>query len=84
MKGSHPSSRYAGEVPRSGGGGVMTGNTMFETVLRRLGLERKRSAVAPLIALHAAGRPQWTPRNYAALAAGGLCRQCRRLSLACA
>lgn len=49
----------------------MTGNTMFETVLRRLGLERKRSAVAPMIALHAAGKPQWTPRNYAALAAEG-------------
>ena len=44
---------------------------MFETVLRRLGLERKRSAVAPMIALHAAGKPQWTPRNYAALAAEG-------------
>ena len=50
---------------------------MFETVLRRLGLERKRSAAAPLIALHAAGRPQWTPRNYAALAARGLRRQCQ-------
>jgi HK97 family phage portal protein len=33
--------------------------------------ERKRSAAAPLISLHAAGRPQWTPRNYAALAQEG-------------
>jgi HK97 family phage portal protein len=44
---------------------------MIDGFLRRLGLERKRSAVAPMIALHAAGRPQWTPRNYAALAAEG-------------
>jgi phage portal protein BeeE len=30
-----------------------------------------RSATGPLIALHQAGRPQWTPRNYAALASEG-------------
>ena len=30
--------------------------------------EQKRSAAGPLIALHQTGRPQWTPRNYAALA----------------
>ena len=59
----------------------MTGNTMFETVRRRLGLERKRSAAAPMIALHTAGKPQWTPRNYAALAARGLRRKSGRLSL---
>lgn len=33
--------------------------------------EQKRSAAAPLIAMHSAGRPQWTPRNYAALAQEG-------------
>ena len=33
--------------------------------------EQKRSVTAPLIALHTAGRPQWTPRNYAALAHEG-------------
>jgi HK97 family phage portal protein len=33
--------------------------------------EQKRSAAAPLIALHQVGRPQWTPRNYAALTAEG-------------
>ena len=33
--------------------------------------EEKRSAAGPLIALHQTGRPQWTPRNYRALAAEG-------------
>jgi HK97 family phage portal protein len=33
--------------------------------------EQKRSAAAPIISLHVAGRPVWTPRNYAALAAAG-------------
>ncbi len=33
--------------------------------------ERKRSRVGPLIALHEAGRPVWTPRDYAALAREG-------------
>jgi HK97 family phage portal protein len=34
-------------------------------------LEEKRSAAGPLIALQGLGRPQWTPRNYRALAAEG-------------
>jgi HK97 family phage portal protein len=33
--------------------------------------ERKRSGVAPVIALHTQGRPQWTPRNFASLAREG-------------
>ena len=33
--------------------------------------EEKRSAAGPLIALQGLGRPQWTPRNYRALAAEG-------------
>ncbi|AMJ59225.1 phage portal protein [Bosea sp. PAMC 26642] len=33
--------------------------------------DRKRSRVGPLIALHEAGRPVWTPRDYAALAREG-------------
>ena len=33
--------------------------------------EQKRSTTAPLIAFHTAGQPQWTPRNYAALAREG-------------
>jgi HK97 family phage portal protein len=44
---------------------------MFEKVRRFFVGETKRSAAAPLIALHQAGRPQWTPRNYAALAQEG-------------
>src|SRR5205814_7498572 len=41
--------------------------------LRRLlrAPEQKRSAVGSLIALHQLGRPQWTNRNYRALAAEG-------------
>jgi HK97 family phage portal protein len=31
----------------------------------------KSSAAAPLIALHSAGRPQWTPRNFAAMTREG-------------
>ncbi len=34
-------------------------------------LSTKSSAAAPLVALHSAGRPHWTPRNYAALAREG-------------
>lgn len=34
-------------------------------------LSTKSSAAAPLVTLHSAGRPQWTPRNYAALAREG-------------
>lgn len=44
---------------------------MFDKVRRFFTTETKRSATAPLIALHQAGRPQWTPRNYAALAQEG-------------
>jgi HK97 family phage portal protein len=44
---------------------------MFDRVRRFFAAETKRSAAAPLIALHTAGRPQWTPRNYAALAKEG-------------
>lgn len=33
--------------------------------------EQKRSRVGPLVALHEAGRPVWTPRDYAALAREG-------------
>jgi HK97 family phage portal protein len=44
---------------------------MFDRVRRFFAAETKRSATGPLIALHQAGRPQWTPRNYAALASEG-------------
>lgn len=44
---------------------------MFGKVKRFFSTETKRSATGPLIALHQAGRPQWTPRNYAALAQEG-------------
>jgi len=44
---------------------------MFERLKRIIAAETKRSATAPLIALHTAGRAQWTPRNYAALAKEG-------------
>jgi HK97 family phage portal protein len=46
--------------------------TFIAKVRRFLGApEEKRSAVARLIALHEIGRPQWTQRNYRALAAEG-------------
>jgi HK97 family phage portal protein len=46
--------------------------TLIETVRRLFGApEEKRSVAGPLIALHEIGRPQWTPRNYRALAAEG-------------
>ena len=44
---------------------------MLQRVMRFFTAETKRSATGPLIALHQAGRPQWTPRNYAALAQEG-------------
>jgi HK97 family phage portal protein len=48
---------------------------MFDLMLRRIfnmiAPEQKRSVTAPLISLHSVGRPQWTPRNYAALAQEG-------------
>lgn len=42
---------------------------MFKTL--KSFLTAKASATAKLIALHSAGQPQWTPRNYAALAREG-------------
>jgi phage portal protein BeeE len=33
--------------------------------------EHKKSATGPLMALHMAGRPVWSPRNYQALAREG-------------
>ncbi len=44
---------------------------MLERLKHLFAPERKRSAAAPLIALHVAGKPVWTPKNYAALAAAG-------------
>ncbi len=44
---------------------------MLQSVKRFLAPERKRSATASLISLHSVGKPQWTPRNYAALAREG-------------
>ena len=44
---------------------------MLQKLLHMFGVEQKRSAVAPVISLHMAGKPVWTPRNYAALAAAG-------------
>jgi HK97 family phage portal protein len=44
---------------------------MFNQLLGFLNLERKRSAVAPLVAFYAAGQPVWTPRSYAAMAREG-------------
>src|SRR5207248_7081399 len=46
--------------------------TLISGLRRLLGVpEQKRSAVGPLIALHQLGRPQWTKRDYRALAAEG-------------
>jgi HK97 family phage portal protein len=44
---------------------------MLQYLKHLLAPEIKRSATAPVIALHTQGRPQWTPRNYAALADAG-------------
>ena len=44
---------------------------MLNRLRRFLAPEQKRSSVAPLLSFHQAGRPQWTPRNYAALAHEG-------------
>ncbi|WP_084650356.1 phage portal protein [Stappia stellulata] len=46
---------------------------MFESVLR-VPQERKASRAGPLLAFHGAGRPVWTPRDYAALAREGYAR----------
>src|SRR5262245_27392071 len=46
--------------------------TLIEHLRRLLRApEEKRSLTARLIAVHEIGRPQWTPRNYRALAAEG-------------
>ncbi len=47
------------------------GNIMLQKLKHFFSPEQKRSAAAPLIALHGVGRPVWTPRNYAALAKEG-------------
>lgn len=44
---------------------------MLERLKSLFAVEKKQSAAASLIALHGAGRAQWTPRNYAALAREG-------------
>ncbi|MCB1431090.1 MAG: phage portal protein [Alphaproteobacteria bacterium] len=44
---------------------------MFEVLKSLFVTEQKQSVTAPLIAIHGAGRAQWTPRNYAALAREG-------------
>lgn len=44
---------------------------MLERLRNLFAPEQKRSAAAPLIALHVAGKPVWTPKNYAALTAAG-------------
>jgi len=42
---------------------------MFEKLKHML--TTKSSATSSIVALHTAGRPQWTPKNYAALAREG-------------
>ncbi len=44
---------------------------MFQKLKSLFAREQKKFAAAPLISLHTVGRPQWTPRNYAALAKEG-------------
>ena len=44
---------------------------MLNRLRQFLAPEQKRSVTAPLISLHSVGRPQWTPRNYAALTREG-------------
>ena len=44
---------------------------MLQKLKQFFAAEQKRSAAAPVIALHNAGRAVWTPRNYAALAREG-------------
>ena len=44
---------------------------MFQKLKQFFAPEQKRSAAAPIIAWTSAGRPVWTPCNYAALAAEG-------------
>ena len=44
---------------------------MLERLKHFFSPERKASAVGSVISLHMAGKPVWTPKNYAALAAAG-------------
>ena len=44
---------------------------MFQKLKSLFAREQKKFAAAPLISMHTVGRPQWTPRNYAALAKEG-------------
>jgi HK97 family phage portal protein len=44
---------------------------MFEKIRSLLAGERKSFALQPVVQLHTIGRPQWTPRNYAAMAREG-------------
>jgi HK97 family phage portal protein len=44
---------------------------MFEKLKSLFAGEQKKFAAAPLISIHKVGQPQWTPRNYAALAKEG-------------
>jgi HK97 family phage portal protein len=43
----------------------------LQNLVRRAPPEEKASRTGPMIALHQAGRPVWTPRDYAALAREG-------------
>jgi Phage portal protein len=44
---------------------------MFNQLKSLFAGERKKFAASPLVSLHTVGRPQWTPRNYAAMAREG-------------
>ncbi len=44
---------------------------MLEKLKSLFTQEQKRFAAQPLISIHRIGQPQWTPRNYAALAREG-------------
>jgi len=44
---------------------------MFEGLAALFGVERKQSAAQQVVALHLAGRPVWTPRNYECLTREG-------------
>ncbi|MGQ4272456.1 phage portal protein [Terrihabitans sp. B22-R8] len=46
----------------------------LQNILRRAAPEEKASRAHTLVALHEAGRPVWTPRDYAALAREGFIR----------
>ena len=44
---------------------------MFNKLKSLLAGEQKRFAAAPMVSIQNVGRPQWTPRNYAAMAREG-------------